>query len=91
MKINGIWSKVGEQKMKFSIVLAKKWVGNCPPSSDAPVQVTKIALPLFLGLFIFILALSKKEIQSTKPRFEINRAMFMTNKTKEGSPRSNCN
>ena len=71
MKINGIWSKVGRQKMKFSIVLAKKWVGNCPPSSDAPDQVTKIAFPFFLGLFIFILALSKKEIQSTQPKFEI--------------------
>ena len=38
MKINGIWSKVGGQKMKFSIVLAKKWVGKyppCPPGFDA--------------------------------------------------------
>ena len=39
-------------------------------------QVIKTAFPFFLGLFIFILALSKKEIQSTQPRFEINRAMF---------------
>ena len=52
MKINEIWSKVGGQKMKFSIVLAKKWVGKCPPclpSSDAPVH-TKTLLVLYADL-----------------------------------------
>ena len=45
--------------------------GEGRKTSKIDNQVIKIAFPFFLGLFIFILALSKKEIQSTQPRFEI--------------------
>ena len=47
-------------------------------------QVIKIAFPFFLGLFIFILALSisKKEIQSTQPRFEIRQLQLKINHLK---------
>ena len=66
MKINGIWSKVDEQKMKFNIVLAKKWVGKCPPcppSSAAPdlivfVLHTYISKKLNFALVIKFLAVA---------------------------------
>ena len=69
MKINGIWSKVGGQKMKFSIVLDKKWMGKCPPyptSTDAPE--THNAIPVnkttFLLPFVMILVLVLLHINS---------------------------
>ena len=38
MKLNGIWSNDGGQRIIFSMSMAKKWVGKyppCPPGFDA--------------------------------------------------------
>ena len=68
MKLNGIWSKVGGQKMKFSIVLAKKWVGKCPPcppSSDVPDHIEELGVQ-FIMVFNFLKAIFDRAVKCQK-------------------------
>ena len=52
MKINGIWSKVDGQIMKFSTVLAKKWVGKCPscPPPQLWCPCTRLRIYLYCNI-----------------------------------------